>query len=179
VEKVVGRYRACVAHSQELAELNGASFEQWRSRHAAAYAAFEADAAAVQRVKDGFEAEKARQRSFTKAEHARYYHGCYVELGELLAVAPRPGPEPDYMKIVVTFMVCHRVAAQDGLDGKFAAWSRRHHDGAERFRRENEPAISDSVSQGVREFEAAGAAEKARTRAICRGDLNRWLEDNA
>lgn len=179
VEKVVVQYRACAAHSQDLAELHGASFEQWRSRHAAAYAAFEADPAAVRRVKEAFEAEKSRQRSFTKAEHTRYYHRCYSELGDLLAVASRPGPEPDYMTVVVTYMVCHRVAAQDGLDGRFAAWSRRHQEGAERFRRENEPAISRSVSEGVKEFEMGGAADKTRIRATCVGDLNRWLGEGA
>ena len=179
LEKVVVRYRACAAHSQDLAELHGASFEQWRTRHAAAYAAYEADPDAVRRVKEAFEAEKARQRSFSKAEHSRYYHGCYSELGELLAVAPRSGPEPDYMRVVVTYMVCRRVAVQDGLDGKFAAWSRRHQEGAERFRRENEPAISSSVSEGIKEFETGGAEDKARTRALCRGDLNRWLEEGA
>jgi hypothetical protein len=179
VEKVVVRYRACAAHSQDLADLHGASFEQWRARHAAAYAAFEADPAAVQRVKEAFESEKARQRTLTKAEHTTYFHRCYSELGDLLAVAPRAGPEPDYMSVVVTYMVCRRVAVQDGLDGKFAAWSRRHQEGAERFRRENEPAISRSVSEGIKEFEMGGASDKARTRALCRGDLNRWLEEGA
>jgi hypothetical protein len=179
VERVVVRYRACAAHSQDLADLHGASFEQWRSRNAAAYAAFEADPAAVQRVKEAFEAEKGRQRTLTKAEHASYYHRCYSELGDLLAVAPRPGPEPDYMAIVVTYMVCHRVAAQDGLDGRFAAWSRRHQEGAERFRRENEPAISRSVAEGVKEFQMGSAPDKARIRATCVGDLNRWLEEGA
>lgn len=169
VAKVVAEYRTC-ALTADFAASNGLAFEQWRTHHAAAYKAFEADAAAQRRV-NALVDEAARAQ---KALNGGEVWGRCGAVARMLAV-PRRGPEPDYFQVVVTHGVCRKVA-NPGVDPLLTSWVRRNQAGYERFRKENERRIQSTINQRVAEFRHADEPARSRVRQTCSVDLPRWLE---
>jgi hypothetical protein len=169
VARVVAEYRAC-ALSSEFVEANGHAFEQWRTHHAAAYKAFEADAAANQRVSEKVEAATRTHKTMGATQAM---HRC-EEVSRMLAV-PRRGPEPDYFEVFVTYNVCRRVA-NPYVDPFFTSWMRRNQSGFERFRRENAARIQEAIDQRAAQFARSDEAAKSRVRESCKVELTRWLQ---
>lgn len=169
VARIVAEYRTCAAAS-EFVEANGLAFEQWRAHHAAAYKAFEADAAANQRVNEKVEAATRARKTMGPVQAM---HRC-EEVARMLAV-PRRGPEPDYFEVYVTYGVCRKVA-NPYVDPLLTSWVRRNQSGFERFRKENAARIQATVSQRVTQFERSDETAKSRVRQACQVDLPRWLQ---